>query len=376
MRFDVRANLRLCYRPNCRAKVPSRPQVLSPVTLLQVRKLFLQQPRGAPFEVLHHLRRTQARRARHQQVDVVFAHVTFQNLDVTAHAALSDEFPRPLRYLSPQHVVAVLRDPHKVVLDVIERVRPPAIFSHQNITLSEGAKAFRLKAKVSDPAHGNEITVIPELLEIVTPAGAVVTTDAMGCQKHIAWTAREHHAHYLLALKDNHPKLYADVQDFFDYADEESWELEHSTTKTVERAHGRDETRECWVLEAPEWLHEKEAWRDLRSIVRLHSQRTLAGHTGEQTRYFLTSLPIDAERALRAARYHWGIENGLHWVLDVAFDEDRSRARLENAQATWVALRHLAVNLLKRDKTLRVSVEAKRKRAGWDRSYLLKLLRS
>ncbi|MBS3933988.1 MAG: ISAs1 family transposase, partial [Truepera sp.] len=93
-------------------------------------------------------------------------------------------------------------------------------------------------------------------------------------------------------------------------------------------------------------------------------------------RYFLTSLPMDAKRALRAARYHWGIENGLHWVLDVAFDEDASRAHLENAQASWVALRHLAVSLLKRDKTVKAGVEAKRLRAGWDRNYLLKLLES
>lgn len=220
----------------------------------------------------------------------------------------------------------------------------------------------------------NEITVIPNLLEIVNPAGAVVTTDAMGCQKDIAWTVREYQAHYLLALKDNHPTLFEDVKDFFGYAEKVSWELAHSTTQTTERAHGRDETRACWVLEAPEWLHEREAWRDLQSIVRVRSERVINGTTSEHTRYFLTSLSLDAERALRAARFHWGIENGLHWVLDVAFDEDDSRARIQNTQANWVALRHLAVNLLKRDKSLKVGVEAKRLRAGWDRDYLLKLL--
>ena len=224
------------------------------------------------------------------------------------------------------------------------------------------------------PEKTNKITVIPELLEVVNPAAAVVTTDAMGCQKQVAWTVREHHAHYLLALKDNHPTLYADVKDFFAYADKVAWNIEHSRTKTTERAHGRSETRECRVLPVPEWLHEHETWRDLSSIVRVHATRTVGTHTTAHTRYFLTSLPLDAERTLRATRFHWGIENGLHWVLDVAFDEDSSRVYLKNAQATWVALRHLAVNLLKRDKTLKVGVEAKRLRAGWDRAYLLKLL--
>lgn len=226
------------------------------------------------------------------------------------------------------------------------------------------------------PEKTNEITVIPELLEVVSPAGAVVTTDAMGCQKQVAWTVREHYAHYLLALKDNHPTLYTDVKDFFDYADKVNWELEHSHTQTTERAHGRLETRECWVLPIPEWLHEHATWRDLASIVKVHAIRTVGDQTSEHSRYFLTSLPLDAKRALRAARFHWGIENGLHWVLDVAFDEDSSRTYLKNAQASWVALRHLAINLLKRDKTVKAGVEAKRLRAGWDRAYLLKLLTS
>lgn len=224
--------------------------------------------------------------------------------------------------------------------------------------------------------QSNEITVIPELLEMVAPAGTVVTTDAMGCPMHIAWTVREYHAHYLLALKDNHPTLFGDVKDVFGYADKVAWVLEHSHTRTTERAHGRLETRDCRVLPIPEWLHERECWRDLSSLVCVQATRTVAGHTTEHRRYFLSSLPLDAKRALRAARFHWGIENGLHWVLDVAFDEDRSRARLNHAQASWVALRHLAVNLLKRDKSVRAGVEAKRLRAGWDRAYLLKLLDS
>lgn len=231
-------------------------------------------------------------------------------------------------------------------------------------------------AQAQVPQKTNEITVIPTLIEVVNPAGAVVTTDALGTQKQIAWSIREHQAHYLLALKDNHPRLFEDVKDFFDYATKVDWTLPHSYTKTSERGHGRLETRECRVLTAPEWLHEREAWRDLNSLVQVTSARTVGDKTTEHTRYFLSSLPSDAERALRAARFHWGIENSLHWVLDVAFDEDRSRVHLENAQATWVALRHLAINLLKRDTSIKAGVEAKRLRAGWDRTYLFKLLAS
>ncbi len=182
--------------------------------------------------------------------------------------------------------------------------------------------------------------------------------------------------HYLLALKDNHPTLFEDVKGFFGYADKVNWELEHSHTQTTEQGHGRSETRECRVLAVPEWLHERESWRDLTSIVRVYASRTVGNHTTAHSRYFITSLPLDAERILRTVRFHWGIENGLHWVLDVAFDEDRPRTRLKNAQATWVALRHLAMNLLKRNKTIKAGVEAKRLRAGWDRDYLLKLLAS
>lgn len=228
--------------------------------------------------------------------------------------------------------------------------------------------------QVSDKS--NEITVMPELLEVVNPAGAVVTSDAMGCQKDVAWSAREHHAHYLLALKENHPTLLEDVKSTFDYADKVGWDLPHSHSKNSERGHGRFETRDCRVLPVPEWLYEREAWRDLTSLVRVHSTRTIKDKSSEQTRYFLSSLPVDAERALKAARFHWGIENGLHWVLDTAFDEDLSRARLDHAQSTWVVLRHLAVSLLKRDKTVKAGVEAKRLRAGWDRDYLLKLLKT
>lgn len=225
----------------------------------------------------------------------------------------------------------------------------------------------------------NEITAIPVLLQTINPAGAVVTIDAMGTQKDIAWLIREQQAHYLLALKDNHPKLYEDVQWLFGHADGLAWKnVDYSYAHTLTKAHGREEHRECWVLTVTdvEMLDNKAAWRDLQCVVRVRNTCNRKGLTSQEDRFFITSLPLDAARIMRSVRYHWGIENGLHWTLDVAFDEDQSRIRTGHAQANFVALRHLALTLLKRDKSLKVGIEAKRARAGWDRNYLLKLLAS
>ncbi len=138
--------------------------------------------------------------------------------------------------------------------------------------------------------------MIPELLEVSNPTGAVVTTDAMGTQKQVAWAAREHHAHYLLALKDNHPTLLQDATWLFDHEDAAGWETaEHSYAKTVDQAHGRHELRECWVLAAPELLYEREAWRDLATVVRVRSTRSSGGNTTEQRRHFVSSLPVAHE---------------------------------------------------------------------------------
>lgn len=223
----------------------------------------------------------------------------------------------------------------------------------------------------------NEITAIPVLLETINPAGTVVTIDAIGTQKDIAWLIREQHAHYVLALKDNHPKLYEDVKWLFKHGDSLGWQdLDHSYAHTFTKAHGREERRECWVLAVAdvEMLDNKAAWRDLQCVVRVRNTCIRKGVTSQEERLFITSLPLDAGRIMRSVRYHWSIENGLHWTLDVAFDEDHSRVRSGFAQANFVALRHLALSLLKQDKSLKIGMEAKRARAGWDRTYLLKLL--
>ena len=221
----------------------------------------------------------------------------------------------------------------------------------------------------------NEITVIPDLLEVLAPAGAVVTIDAMGCQKNIALVIREYHADYVLALKDNHPKLFADTKWLFEHGDKVGWNsIEHSYCQTHERGHGRQETRECWVLANLDIVDNKEPWKDLHTVSRVRSVRVIDEKRSLQDRFFISSLPCDAPRHLKAVRAHWGIENGLHWVLDTAFDEDQSRVRKANAQANFVTLRHIAINLLKRDKTIKVGIQAKRMRAAWDKAFLINLL--
>ena len=230
-------------------------------------------------------------------------------------------------------------------------------------------------AQAQVPDKQNEITALPDLIETSNVAGSVITMDAMGTQKNIAWVIREHHADYMLALKDNHPKLAADVTWLFDHADSLGWQgIPHGFFESFTKAHGREETRRYWVLSDLSLLEDQASWRDLQCVVRVESARVTAKGTGVEHRYFLTSLPCDAQRCARAIRLHWGIENRLHWVLDVAFDEDSSRAREGNVQANLVTVRHVALNLLKLERSLGVGVLAKRLRAGWDEAYLLRVV--
>ncbi len=213
----------------------------------------------------------------------------------------------------------------------------------------------------------NEITAIPELLEGLDIAGTTVTIDAAGTQTQIAWTIREHLADYALALKANHKHLFEDVRWLF----EQDQSAPHWSTSS--RGHGRLETREVWLLTELDFLENTSAWRDLAAVAKIRSTREINGEKSVSERYFLTSL-TDVETLAYAVRAHWGIENSLHWTLDVAFKEDESRARTQNAQANLVTLRHLALNQLKLESTLKASIKAKRSRAGWDDDYLLKVL--
>jgi predicted transposase YbfD/YdcC len=226
------------------------------------------------------------------------------------------------------------------------------------------------------PEKTNEITVIPELLAVIAPVGAIITTDALGCQKEIARQVREvPKADDLLALKGNHPQLEQDAQWVFAYHDQQGWKgTDHSYAQTFNQGHGRREQRECWLLRDLTALEQAGEWRDLRAVVRVRATRTVGEQTSVEERLSLTSLQGEAREALHASRLHWGVENSLHWVLDVVFGDDASRVHLQNARQNWVALRHFVLALLRRDTSVKGSLRSKRYRAALDTRYLQHLL--
>lgn len=228
--------------------------------------------------------------------------------------------------------------------------------------------------KVDD--ESNEITAIPELLKLLAISGCIVTVDAIGCQTQIAQTIVEQDADYVLAVKENQGNLYQTMQTLFDDAREMALAgCDHY--KTVNKGHGRIEVRECWTTSAPDYLqyiHELGDWEGLRSLIMVQSERIADGECSSECRYFISSMESDAKRALHAVRTHWQIENGLHWVLDIAFREDDCRVRKGNGAQNFAILRHIALNLLKQEKTAKCGIKAKRKKAGWDHDYLLTVL--
>lgn len=218
----------------------------------------------------------------------------------------------------------------------------------------------------------NEITALPKLLEILDLKGCIVTADAMGCQRQIARKCAEAGADYVLALKGNHPDLHEQVSGAMDAIAED--EDAHHTEK--DQGRGRTEVRRCWVAGGLEhWLEGHEKWEGLRSIAVVESERTEKGATSTERRYFISSLPPEAERIAPAVRSHWRVENSLHWVLDVVFGEDAARARTKNAAGNLSSLRRLALNLIKKEEQYSDwAVKKRRLAASLDSDYLEKLL--
>ena len=221
----------------------------------------------------------------------------------------------------------------------------------------------------------NEITAIPRLLDLLDLEGALVTIDAMGCQKEIAAKIVDRGGDYLLAVKENQPHLYEDIDARFTEALETDFAgLSYSMTRAEETTRGRHEVRECHVIAHPQGLRDAGLWAGMAAICMVLSHRVVAGAESIECRFYIGSFVGTAQEYLSAIRGHWAIENSLHWVLDVVFREDESRHHAGNGGGNLALLRRLAIGLLKQEKSSDDSLKTKRLRCGWDDGYLAKVL--
>ena len=221
----------------------------------------------------------------------------------------------------------------------------------------------------------NEITAIPEFIDALDLAGGIVTIDALGCQKEIASRMIDNDADYVLALKGNQEHLYDDVKQVFDtLLQQDTLASALDYYETFDEAHGRSEVRRYWTTSLLARLRTKDQWRGLQTLGMVDSERSLNGETSREQRYYILSLPNDARTFGTSVRAHWGIENAVHWVLDVAFREDMSRIRMDHGPENFALIRHIALNLLRRETSFKGSIKTKRLKAGWNNAYLAKVL--
>jgi predicted transposase YbfD/YdcC len=230
--------------------------------------------------------------------------------------------------------------------------------------------------QVTVDEKSNEITAIPELIRQLDLTGCLVTIDAMGCQREIAKTIIDAHADYLLAVKGNQETLAEDVEMEFKHAMADGFaHMEHHYYETLDKGHGRIEQRQYWYTQDIAGLGTADKWPGLRGMVMCRATRTSKTNTSVEDRYFITSAKDeDVATIAQSIRSHWGIENSLHWVLDVAFNEDQSRIRIGHAAENMNTIRKIALNTVKRNKTSKRGVKGKRKQAAWNNDYLEELL--
>ena len=224
-------------------------------------------------------------------------------------------------------------------------------------------------------AKSNEITAIPKLLEMLELSGSLVTIDAMGCQTAIAQKIVDAGADYVLAVKENQPTLHAGIQKHFDdHLEDDFARTKVRRYETTEKGHGREETRWYYVCPVPDDLPDRSRWADLKAIGIAISNTQRDGKDCNEVRYYILSRYLSGRRFAEAVRNHWGIENRLHWQLDVTFQEDQCRVRKGHADANLSILRRTALSLLKNESTLKVGIKNKRLTAAWDEAYLEKVL--
>lgn len=226
----------------------------------------------------------------------------------------------------------------------------------------------------------NEITAIPELLKMLSISGCIVTIDAMGTQTEIAQTIVDAQAGYALSVKENQGHLFEDIAYLFTVDRDQNFKYASlDYAKTTNSGHGRIDIRECWSTSNPDYLkliRNVENWAGLQSIAMIISTRIIGDVQTKHVRYYITTLPSDAKRILHVVRRHWAIENELHWVLDVAMNEDHNRVHKDQAPENMAVLRHMALNLLKQEKTAKGGIHAKQLQAAWNNDYLAKILAS
>jgi predicted transposase YbfD/YdcC len=311
-----------------------------------------------------------------------------QFLELPAGIPSHDTFSRVFAKLDPNifqtcfvHWIDAIRDtfPGDVIAidgKTSRRTRDTAIDLSPLHIVSAWSNANQLVlGQVRVDKKSNEITAIPVLLDMLDVQGCIVTIDALGCQTAIADKIIAREADYVLACKGNQKRLHTDIEQLFTrlFAQDGSVDL-LDYVKTTTEGHGRHEIREVWSTGQIESLRDRERWAKLQSVAMVRSERSIAGETTIDTRLYISSATSNAERLASAIRSHWGVENQVHWVLDVVFADDNSRLRMDHSAHNMAIIRHIVLNMLRQETSLKTSLRQKRLRAGWDDTYVLKVL--
>ena len=299
--------------------------------------------------------------------------------------ASPDTFERVFAVLDPKSferafrewvagVIPALRQEQVIAIDgkTSRRTTSKAAAAPLHMVSAFAAEVGLVLGQVATDQKSNEITAIPQLLRTLDVAGCIVTIDAMGTQTAIASEIRERGADYVLCVKDNHPKLLDSI--LLAQAGVGGALQAVSTWESRNRGHGRDEWRRCWAFEAHDRLYKGEQWRDLKSFAVLERTRTVGEKTSVERRYYIGSVAPDAEKFMHAVRSHWEVENRLHWCLDVQFGDDYARARAGHVAHNLALVRHIALNLIRLNTSVKTSIKTKRLLAATSDEFRATLL--